>query len=164
MTIPASHVEESVKLTADAPVDLFEISLVGTPTPVALYLTNGPTVTWQGKDYEGNALKLSSIAQNASGEKPRPSLTLANPYGIYNPYVFAGHFDGASVTRHKVLRQHILANSNLTDTSFWYIGRIPQLIANQALVCELRLYTDGPEFKIPARMFIPPEFPFVKIQ
>ena len=163
MTSPQSHVEEGKKLTADALVDLWEITLVGTASPVTLYLTNGPSVTWQTNDYEGDkALKMSTYSRDSDGKVSRPTLMLQNPFGLYNDAAHKGYFDGAGVIRRRVLRQHIVSNTNISQTEFWYIGKVKELISNQFINFELRAPSDGPEQQIPARKFIPPDFPFVK--
>lgn len=161
MSTPTTHLEEAHKLTADALVSLFEILLIGTATPVILCFTDGPTVTWQGKLYEGHAIKMGSINRNADGERPRPSLQIVNPIGLFNGPAHAGYFEGAQVTRHRVLRAHVISNTLLSDTTYWYIAKIKELIANQSISFDLRMLSDGPEQQIPARMYTPPTFPFV---
>lgn len=163
MSTPIEHVQESQKLTADGLVDLFEITLVGTPSPVVICLTNGEECVWQSKVYEAHAVKISSIARSTDSERPRPTLTMFNPFGVVNAYAFQGYFDGAKVIRRRVLKQHIDSNTGLSDNQFWYISKTKELVAGQSAAFELRMLSDGPEHQIPARMFTPPAFPFVTI-
>lgn len=160
---PASHVEEAQKLTADALVDLFELTLVGTPSPTVVRFRDGPQVTWQANVYESMAVRLTGYEINADGGKSRPTLTIANPAGIFNSFVFAGYIDGAQVIRRRVLLQHLEANVNLSDPIFWYVARVKELIAGQGVTMELRSLSDGADLLIPARKFMPPEFPFVTL-
>lgn len=160
---PESHVEEAHKLTADALVDLFEITLVGTPSPTIVRFRDGPQVTWQSKVYESMACRLSGYQLNADGSKSRPILSVMNPAGIFNSFVFNGYLDGAQVVRRRVLRTHLESNVNLSDPVFWYVARVRELISGQGITLELRSLSDGPDLMIPARKFMPPEFPFITL-
>jgi lambda family phage minor tail protein L len=160
---PASHVEEAQKLTADALVDLFEITPVGTSSPTVVRFRDGPQVTWQANVYESMAVRLMGYQVSADGGKSRPTLTIANPAGLFNSFVFAGYLDGAQVVRRRVLRQHLETNVNLSDPNFWYVARIKEVVAGQGITMELRSLSDGPDLVIPARKFMSPEFPFVTL-
>lgn len=161
MTTPESHVSEAHKLTADGLVDLFEITLQ--TVPVVLRYKNENSVTWQGNLYEGIAIRLAGDRRSADEEEARPTLTMMNPIGIFNPYVRAGYFDLATVVRKRVLRQHLEADVNLYEQRMWFVSRPRELIANQGLTLEMRNMSEGPNFFLPVRQFIPPEFPSVTL-
>lgn len=158
---PEQHVIEAQKLTADALVDLYEVTLTDGVTYVRF--RDGPQVTWQGKTYESMGARISGIQQSTDGAKMRPTLTVVNPAGIWNAFAHQGLIDGARVTRRQVLRQYLEEDIGLADSAFWYVSRIREIIKNQGATFELRALTDGPDLKIPARVYIPPEFPFVTI-
>lgn len=161
---PTSHVQSAYQLTADAIVDLFEITLVGTPTPTVVRFRDGPKITWQSKDYESMACRLTGYTINADGGKSRPTLSVMNPLGIFNSYVFNGYLDGAQIIRRRLLRTHLEGNVNIYDPAYWYCARVKELISNQGITMELRSLTDGPDLMIPARKFMPDEgFPFVTL-
>lgn len=161
---PSSHVQEAQKLTADALVDLFEVTLVGAPTPTIIRFRDGPQVTWRSATYESMACKLTGYDMNSDGSKSRPTLTIMNPAGIFNSFVFQGYLDSAQVVRKRVLRQHLENNSNIYQPAFWYVARVRELISGQGMTLELRSLTDGPDMLIPARKFLPSEgFPFVTL-
>lgn len=158
---PQSHLEESLKLTADAPVDLYQISLK--QLPVIFRFRDGPTITYQGQVYEGMACNISGDMRNADGEESRPLLRVMNPLGIFNQAALNGDIDLAVVTRRRVLRNHLEEDINIFEQRMWYVGRIRELISGQSISLELRNMTEGANFQIPVRMFIPPEFPFVTL-
>ncbi|WP_454287265.1 hypothetical protein [Rhizobium arsenicireducens] len=161
MTAPVSHLQEAQKLTADALVDLFTVSLKN--LPVVFRFKHDDTKIWQGNTYEGMACRLTGDNRSADGEESRPSLQVMNPLGIFNAAAVAGQLDMAVVTRRRVLREHLDANVNIYDQRMWYIGRIRELITGQSISFELRNMTEGANFQIPSRMFIPPDFPLVSL-
>lgn len=161
MTAPQSHLEEGLKLTADAEVDLFEIILRN--LPVTYRFRDGATVTWQGNVYETMACHLSGDMQSADGEEARPLLRIMNPLGIFNEAVINGDIDLAVVKRKRLLRAHLDADTNIFDQRMWYISRPRELISGQSLSLELRSMSEGAAFQIPVRIYMPPEFPFVTI-
>lgn len=161
---PSSHLQESQKLTADALVDLFEVTLVGTPSPTVIRFRDGPQINWQSASYDTMACKLTGYQVSSDGTKSRPTMTIMNPAGIFNPFVFSGYLDGAQVVRKRILRQHLENNSNIYQPTFWFVARVRELISGQGLTLELRSLTDGPDMMIPARKFLPSEgFPFVTL-
>ena len=74
-----------------------------------------------------------------------------------------GNFDKAQVTRLRVLRSNLLADANVFTFQVWIVNRVIT-ITRQAIQVELRSQTDGQFFVLPARMFIPPDFPQVSLQ
>lgn len=163
MTAPNAHLVEAQKLTSDALVDLFEVFLVGAPNGTYVRFTNGKTVTWQSKTYEALGCKFSTVSRTAEPERSRPTLTVINPLGIFNSYAFKGYFEQATVIRKRVLLQHITSNTALSDDTYFYISKVKEMIADQSISFELRALSDGPDLMIPARVFIPPAFPFVTL-
>lgn len=158
---PYSHIEESQKLTADAPIDLYQITLKN--KPVTFRFKNNNTVTWRGNEYEGIACQLTGDTRLADGEESRASFRIMNPFGVFNMPALAGDIDLAVVTRKRVLLQHIESNANIFEQRMWYVGRVAELISGQSITLELRNMTEGPGFQIPVRMYIPPEFPMVTL-
>lgn len=159
MSIPTSHLQESLKLEADAPIDLWEIVLRTSPTH--LYYRYGSTVTWQGNTYEYMPIQLAQEADYATDEVGRPTLTVVNPDKIFGPFADAGLLDLATVYRRRVLQEHLLADANIYQQRVWVIGQVKS-VTKQVLQVELRGAGDIPTFELPARRFMPPEFPFVR--
>lgn len=161
MSAPITHLQEGQKLTATALVDLYQINLKN--SVVVYRFKNDNTVSWQGFTYEGMACKMSGDSQMADAEETRPSLRILNPLGVFNESAKSGALDLAVVTRKRVLRTHLESNTNIFQQRMWYVGRISELISGQAITLDLRNMTDGPNFQIPVRMYIPPEFPMVQM-
>src|SRR5690606_6307400 len=104
---------EAQKLTADALVDLYQINLKF--KPVTYLFKDGDTVTWQTKEYEGTAVRLTGDQRAADGEEARPSLQIMNPLGVFNKIALDGDLDMAVVTRKRVLRDHIDRDVNIFE-------------------------------------------------
>lgn len=162
MTEPVSHLQEAQKLTADALVDLFQVSLKGKTT--VFRFRDGPSVEWQNYNYEGLSCSLTGDSRSADGEEARPSLRVMNPLGIFNEAAMNGDLDLATVTRRRLLRQHLEGNVAISTSRMWYVGRVRELISGQLITLELRSMTEGANFQIPVRQFTPSEgFPFVTL-
>lgn len=160
MTIPAEHIEDSLKLEADGYVSLYQIILPeGAGT---LYLTHNHDKTWQGNSYEGTFINISGVASFADEEASRPSLTILNPMNIFHSLVNQGALDNAKVVRIRVLKEHYENNVNIFRKQQWRISRVASLVEPN-IVVELRNMMDGQMFMTPARMYIPPEFPAVSL-
>ena len=158
-TAPVSHLEEAQKLTAEALVDLYTITLKN--MPVVFRFKNDDEATWQGLKFEGMATRMTGDNRSADGEESRPVLQIMNPLGIFNSAAVKGQLDLAVVKRQRVRRDHLLNNVNIFDQRMWRVGRVRELISGQSISLELRNMTEGANFQIPARMFTPPEFPMV---
>lgn len=159
---PDSHLREAQTLTADAPVDLYKIVTRIGPATI-FYFKNDDTVTWRGNEYQGMACRITGDSQTADGEESRPTLQIMNPYGVFNTAIVNGRMDLAVITRYRVLRRHIDSDSDIKQQRMWYMGRVKELISGQSASFELRSMTEGPNFQIPVRMYIPPEFPTVSL-
>lgn len=160
-TAPQTHLEEAQKLTAESPCDLYRIYIPS--LAVAFNFWNGPDVTWQGTLYESLPCQMNGDRKSADGQEARPNLRWANPEGMFNEHVFSGKLDKALVTRKRVLKTHLDSDTNIFTQRLWYISRVREAIAGQSVSVELRNMTDGPAFQIPARKFLPPEFPVVQL-
>lgn len=158
---PVTHLEEAQKLTADALVDLYTVILKS--DPIIFRFKADDTVSWQGQTYEGMACRMTGDSRSSDGEESRPTLQVMNPLGIFNSAAVQGKLDLATVIRRRALRQHVLDNVGIYEQRMWYVGRIRELISGQSITFELRNMTEGANFQIPCRMYIPPEFPMVSL-
>ena len=158
---PIEHLAESQKLTADAIINLYEIQL--RTEPVILRLTDGPTVTWQGHEWETWGIQISGEKRSSNDEESRPQLQFYNPDGVFSNLVRNRLLDRATVIRRRVLRQHVEANVPIYQQRMWYISRVADVTAGLSISVELRSMSEGPNVRLPARQFIPPEFPMVRI-
>ncbi|RWB08778.1 MAG: hypothetical protein EOQ39_18805 [Mesorhizobium sp.] len=161
MSTPVTHRAEAQKLTADAQVDLYQIKLRNEDT--YFRFKEGPTKTWQGNVYEEMAVKISGDTRTADGEESKPQLVVMNPLGVFNLAAKRNDLDLAFVTRRRVLLADLDADANIFEQRMWQIGRVPQLISGQSITFELKNLTEGANFQIPVRIYMPPEFPTVSL-
>lgn len=157
---PVEHLEEALKLEADASIDLWEVRLRGVPLQYCFW--NGPTRTWQGKTYEGLPCQLQGEVRSTDGQNARPTLMVHNPAKIFGVFAAEGYFDLAEFVRKRVLQQHFLADVALHEQRVWICAR-PSGVTNGMLQLELRSPTDMPMWKTPRRTFSPPAYPFVTL-
>lgn len=156
------------QLEADAYVWLFEIQLYPTGS---LFLARDYTVFWQGNNYEFWGLQLTGESRNSDDQAARPQLSLANftydvdgePIkGVFSALNAQNKIEGATVIRRKVLKNHVTSNTNIKIENRWKVSRIIALTPD-VVSLELRNTLDGPRFQLPARKFIPPDFPQVSL-
>lgn len=159
MALPESHRENNEKLVADGYVELFEIKL---RNGSYLYLKQNNTVQWQGKTWNGVPLSFEGYSSAAGDKLSRPLLTVVNPEGSFSTFVRDGHIIRAVVTRYSVLYDDILNDRNVYHKKVWVAWNIPQMTRDM-IQLELRNPMDGVNFEVPARMYIPPEFPSVTL-
>lgn len=159
---PISHMADAQKLTADSHVNLYEIQL--RTEPVTLRFTDGPTVTWQGHEWEIFGIAISGEKRSADDQETRPTLQVINPDGLFNTLIRQRLLDRATVIRKRVLGQHITANVPIYQQNMWYVSRVADVTAGQSITVELRVMSEGPNVRIPARQFIPPDFPMVRLR
>lgn len=159
-SIPDSHREENEKLVADGYVQLFEIKLRNNSY---ISLKNNNSVYWQGTEWTGVPLSFTGWSTASSDSLARPTMMIANPQGAFSTFIRDGLLIRASVTRYLVLYEDILLDRNVYQAKTWVIWNNPSL-NNNSVSLELRNPLDGVNFNIPARMFIPPEFPSVSLR
>ena len=157
--IPESHKIENEKLVADGCVDLFQVVLKNNTN---LYLKNNNTVNWQGKSWQGIPLSFEGYSSSSTEELSRPSLSIANPNGAFSTYIRDGLLNRAVLYRYRVLYKDILEDNNVYQKQTWIVWSTPSL-TNKYIQFELRTTLDGPNFVVPARQYLPPEFPCVKL-
>jgi len=160
VTVPASHITEGDKLNPEALLRLYELQLQ--PTGV-LFFSADTTITWQGDLYQNLPIKVTGTKTDASGQTPRPTLTWANPSGMYSKSVGDGLLDRAVLIERKVLRSDAEADNLVFDERRWYLSR---LISDSALRIsyQLRGLTDRQSGIMPIRMYIQPEFTSVSLR
>ncbi|ESY35772.1 hypothetical protein NKK48_01580 [Mesorhizobium sp. C386A] len=158
---PDEHMTESQKLTADAFVNLYEIQLK--TEPVIMLLSDSVSRTWGGRNWEMFGIQLTGEKRSADGEETRPKLQLINPEGVFSTLVRQRLLDRATVIRYRLLRAHFEGDVQIYQRRMWYVSRIADVTAGQSITAELRVMTEGPNSKIPARQFIPPDFPMVRL-
>jgi lambda family phage minor tail protein L len=161
MTDPIEQVTDAHKLEAQGLIILFEI---WTRSGGRIYMKNNNDVTWQGHLYEGTTIQMTGYSRRADGQASRPQLQVVNPGGVFGPLIRDGEMDRAQVFKIEVLKEHVDADVGIYRRMQWTIGRVVALVANKGISFELRAITDGVNFILPKRQYIPPQFPFVSLQ
>jgi lambda family phage minor tail protein L len=163
MGIPISHAVEGQKLTTIGFVDLYEIHML---SGARFFCKNNDRVEWQDKTYEGWAVQLTGVETSADEQESRPTMVLANRtesrLSMFSPFIESGELDGATVYRRRILRNHLDSNLNVAQTRRWIVTRITSM-NDDIIALELRTPTEGTQFLVPARMYMPPEFPTVSL-
>jgi phage-related protein len=160
-SIKEEHIADATQLTAETVVDLFEIHLL--EGQGVIYCWNGFNRTWQGNLYEGIGCQLSKENMTTDDQQNRPEWAVHNPDGVFTPFVLDGYLEGATFIRKRVLGPNFMQDLNIFDQRVWEIIRVAN-IADQMIQIELRDPSDGPNYLLPARMFIPPDFPAVNLR
>lgn len=158
-TAPVSHVENSMKLTSDGLVTLWEITLRDN---TKVYLHNGAQQTWQGKVYESMPIMLTGEEESSDDKTNKPSLKIFNPAKVFGPMAHQGKFEMAIVVRRRLLVQHLVSNTAISQAKVWRVQQIVSCTSRHLDVL-LGSPTDGPNTLIPNRFYAPPEFPTVSI-
>lgn len=159
---PIEHLREAEKLTADALIDLYEIQL--RTESATIRVKNDSPATYLGQFYEGFPIEITGESRSAEDEEARPRLRVMNPEGVFNSLVRQKLLDRATVIRRRVLLQHLEQDVAIFQQRMWYVSRISEVLAGQSVQMELRSMTEGPNFMIPARMYMPPSFPMVRLR
>lgn len=157
MAIPDSHKEENLKLTADAYVDLFHIQLRSGSN---FYIKNGDPISWGGNDWESLPISLSGYEVSSDEQVSRPKLQIVNPDGVFSKVILDGEMNKAYIYRYRVLRRDLEADRPVYQMLMWLIW-YPTLINKHYVEFELRNPMDGNNFYVPARQYLPPDFPTV---
>lgn len=160
--LPLSQQIDAHELESKGLRDLFRIQLRDSGSTV-LYITAHNQLNYMGKTWEQWPCNLGESEHNSSGEVSRPKFSISNPNGVFSIWVREGAVDGAIVTRYRCLLTDIADGIHAYEKTLRVCGKVVSL--NKSLVVtELRATTDGPNFKLPARAFYPPDFPHVSLR
>lgn len=158
--IPAEQIADANKLEADGRVFLYEMEMAG--SGAIIRVRSGPKITWNSMLFEELGISVSGKGQSAGEEVFRPKMQIVNPEGIFSAYIASGELERAIVREWTVLRTHLDTNQPIYSLRIWSVGKILTLNKNMITI-ELREIGDGPNFILPGRIFMPPEFPQVSL-
>ena len=159
MMTPVEHLVENEKLVADGYVDLYEIEL---NNGTFLHLKSNNTVKWQGIEWQGVPIQFDGYSSSSAESLSRPKLQMVNQNGTFSTFVRDGLLIRAKFKRIRVLYQNILNDVNIRQEQVWIMWT-PTVLNSKYIEFELRSPLDGPNFIVPARMYMPPEFPSVSL-
>ena len=177
---PEEHLKDAVKLQADGIVDLFEFNLI---SGGVFRLKDNETVYWGthweqqngvpvkvANKWQGLPIQLSGFSMGSNDQVYRPTLSIANPSleagnreGVFSRYILDNLLEGATVYRYRVLYSDLMSNKVRYLRQIWRVCRIISL-TKQSVSMELRTLSDNVNAVIPARRFVPPEFPLVTLE
>lgn len=83
--------------------DLYGVNLGAEPVYRFCAMINGANpLIWQGKAYQALPIKMEGFEQKSDGRLPRPTMTLANPEGIFSKIIRSNNdFANCRVTRRR---------------------------------------------------------------
>lgn len=158
--LPQSIQQSAHELSPDALVELFKIQL---QNGSIIRVSPAGDITWQGDLYEEIACNITGIGQNSDAQANRPKFSFVNPEGVFSATILEGQMDAAAVTRIRILKADLDNDLDFAITETFQVSRVIQM-GQEIVVLELRDVLDGQRFQLPARAYIPPEFPHVKLQ
>lgn len=161
-TIPSDHIADAHKLTADAEIDLFELS--PTDGSGTIYFKNDNDVTWLGKLYEGMPIALTGFEKNTDGSSLLPKLTVGDgtvDLSPFKPLVYDGYLEGAQLIHKVVLRDNLENNRDIKLMRIYRVKRVPSY-STLSIEMQLATASDALGFTLPYRQYFPPAFPAVQ--
>lgn len=162
-TIPQSQIEDAHKLTADAEIDLFELTpSTGTAT---LYFKADNEVTWQGNVYDGLPLQFTGDSKSTQGASSQPRLVIGQEnvdLSIFKPFIFDGSLDGATITRIHILLDD-LVNNRLVRSLHYYRVRRVEAYSRTSVSLQLASLSESLGFSMPFRQYLPPAYKAVTL-
>lgn len=154
-TDPTEHLAEARKLNPDPYVELFEIKI---QQDLYVRCTSHPTINWKDQLWENYPLTFSGYNVQSTGEQSRPKLQIANPNALFSSFVAKNQLQKATVTRYMVFRDDLVADRRVYIRNKWQISRVASL-TKDSITFELRSILDGVRYTLPARQYMPPDFP-----
>lgn len=162
-TIPAEHIVDAHKLSADAEIDLFELTPAsGTGT---LHFKADNDITWRGTEYYGIPLQFTGENLSAQGGPSQPRLAIGQEnidISLFKPLVFDGTLDGAIIIRSHLLLDDVLNNRLIRSVHHYRVRRV-ESYSRSSINLQLSSMSDALGFTMPFRSYLPPAFPGVSL-
>lgn len=158
--VPAEIKNTVHELNAEALVTLFEIVL---KDGTEIRISPKDREVWQGDIYDALPCSLVGVGRSSDGTASRPKFTFVNPASLFTQDLYSGRLNNAALTRIRILRPNLTADTNVAIRERFRVSRVLNMSKDLASL-ELRDLLDGQGFRLPARQFIPPEFPHVRIE
>jgi phage-related protein len=162
--IPATHIADAHKLTADGIIELFEVvPAIGSGT---FRFKADNDVTWRGNPYVGLPVVMSGDEVSADNGYSPPKVVIGSPnldLSLFKPLVNDGALDGGTFTRIRLLLTDVIANALVREITVYEIRQVVNYTRTQ-LTLQLALPSDGVGFTIPHRQYLAPDFPTVLLR
>lgn len=162
-TIPASHIDDAHKLTADGVVELFQLTPASGSGTLRFKADND--VTWRGNSYVGLPMQFTTNGVSVERGADMPKLVVGQPnsdLSLFKPLINDGTLDGCVLIRYRVLLQHILSNASIFEF-YTYRGKRVESYDRTMVTIQLASLSDSLGFSLPVRQYLPPDFPTVQI-
>lgn len=160
--IPEEHITDAQSMNLDAEIDLFDLF----PTAGGIVrFKNDDEQTWLGNTYAGVPLELSGEGRTADRGFNQATLTIGQPnidLSAFKPLIANGSLDGARIDRHTVLLDHLLDDINIKKTISYRVKRVDGYSSSLITLILATFSPAGPS-TLPFRQFLPPAFPFVRL-
>lgn len=160
MVMPATHIDDAMKLEADGIVDLFELQpMIGG----TIYFKPDNNVTWQGDAYVGIPMSLTGLNKSVDRVADQPRLVIGNEdidLSIFKPLLFDGGLEGGTLVHRRVLLAHVIADTNISQDMVYRIKR-PESYSRSKITIALSSASDAMNFTLPNKQYYPPAFPAV---
>lgn len=161
MSSPVTHVDEALKLEADAEVPLFQLYPLSGGT---IYFKPDNTLTWQTHEYEGLPCSLTGEEKDTN-KTPMPRLQIGQEdldLLAFKGLVHAGNLDGATLVRHVVLLDDLINDINVKKTTYFRIKQVEHY-SRTNISAVLATFSGAINQTVPFRQYIPPDFPWVDL-
>lgn len=159
--LPASQIEDSLSLNADAVIDLFELQPLAGGT---VYFKPDNPLTWRGHDYEGLPCQLSGVEFDVE-KTPTPRMTIGQEDLDLLPFkglLHDGYLDGATLIHRRVLLEDLLADLDIKQTTVYRVKRV-ESYSRTMISLVLASFSGAVSQTIPFRQYVPPAFPYVDL-
>ena len=161
MSIPTANVQEAQKLSADAEIDLYQL------TPLdgsgVIYFKADAPLTWIGQLYVGLPLTVSGEQDSSDQPTEQPKMVIGQPnidLSVFKPLIYDGGLDGAVILRLRGLLGNFMAGLNLVETKTFRVKRVDGY-SRSRIELTLAPSSDALDFTLPNRTYIPPDFPAI---
>ena len=161
--IPAEHIKDSLLLTADARIDLYELTPSGGSGVIRFKPDND--VIWRGNTYTGIPMNITGEKKTADDGLSMPKLNLGQQnidLSLFKGLVYDGYLDNAIVFKMTVLLDNLINNRLIREMNVYRVKRVEQYSRTQ-IILQLATLSDSLGFSLPYRTYMPPAFPSVQM-
>lgn len=162
-TIPAPQIADSLKLEADAIIELFELTPSGSTGTVRFKRDND--VTWRGFLYQGIPMSLSGEKKTSDSGLSMPKLSIGHEnsdLSQFKPLAFDGFLDNAVIVKITILLDDLVNNRLVRTLNVYRVKRLEEN-SRSKMVMQLATLSDSLGFQLPYRQYLPPAFPSVQM-
>jgi phage-related protein len=161
MSVPSSHIVDSLRLDADGKIHLYELNPSVGSGQIRFKADND--VTWLSHLFTGIPVMIDGETFSAQGTSPQPTMVIGNvdiDLSAFKPLIWSGGLDNARIVRYKVLLDDLVNNRDIKETNYFRVKRVDSYSTSQIKLILSVFSPTGPS-TLPFRQYVPPQFPFV---